>query len=249
MTIIICTFRRREVYTTIEILCLFLKSYPHFDLLVVDNEGSEKLQEFCKEKTVGYVREKVLGLSHARNKGLRVTVDKWVYFLDDDVYVTLEFLEDLNECYEKSDIIFSYVTPSTLPLVDGKLVGGFLASSLSIHGTKISPIGCSFGFFNSGEYRFDERLGRVGRNLAGEEENDLIERMLKDGRSLRLLRGAVVHRIGNKLNMGYIEDYYRNEFASNKKLMKLRILAHISRSFLSRKTTVYRRALVTIFRE
>ena len=95
MTIVICTFRRDEVYVTLNILCLLKAPFPMINVLVVDNHGDDRLQEFCSSIGVDYIYEERLGLS-MRNAGLERTKGDWVYFIDDDVYVTEELLEALS---------------------------------------------------------------------------------------------------------------------------------------------------------
>jgi len=249
MTIVVCTYQRREVYTTIRMLCLLIIPLSNLKLLVIDNEGNSELKEFCEDIGVEYFYERVLGLSHARNAALNLTKNEWVYFVDDDVYVTEELLEELSLNHDKARVLYSYVVPAVLPVIEGEFVAYSLANSLSIHGSSIMPIGCSFGFYNSGDLRFDVTLGRVGRNLAGEEENVFISELMKKGHSLKLLRGAVVHRIGDKLHLNYVQGYFKNQILSTGKNRRLRILFHVLRSTVSRNSRVYRKALMKVYRD
>jgi len=249
MTIIICTYCRKEVYTTLKVLNLLKEPFSNIKVLVVDNHGDEELKAFCVTTGVGYAQEEKLGLSHARNAGLERTKGELVYFIDDDVYVTEELLEDLSLINKRNQVVYSYVVSAALPVIDDEFVGVSLANSLSIHGKSIVPIGCSFGFYNSGNIRFDTSLGRVGRNLAGDEENVLISELLAKGNELRLLNASIVHRIGNKLNNEYIINYYKSELLASGKHRRLRLLFHIIRSFFVKNRKVYRKSLIKVLRE
>lgn len=249
MTIVICTYRRDEVYVTLNILNLLSAPFPTIKVLVVDNHGDDRLREFCASIYVDYIHEERLGLSFARNAALELTKGDWVYFIDDDVYVTEELLEALSVSHSHDDILYSYVVSAVTPVIDGEFVGISLANSLSIHGKALVPIGCSFGFYNNGVIGFDTSLGRVGRNLAGEEENVLISELLESGRKLRLLNASIVHRIGNKLNVDYVVNYYESQVLASGNYRRLRLLFHITRSFLTKNSKIYRRSLMKVYKK
>lgn len=249
MTIVICTYRREEVFVTLNILCLLKEPFPMINVLVVDNHGDDRLQEFCSSIGVDYIYEERLGLSNGRNAGLERTKGDWVYFIDDDVYVTEELLEALSLTHCRDDILYSYVVSAVLPVIDDEFVGISLANSLSIHGKAIIPIGCSFGFYNNGDIYFDSSLGRVGRNLAGDEENAFISELVENGRRLKVLNASIVHRIGNKLNNDYIINYYKSQVLSTGSNRKMRLLFHIARSYLTRNSKTYRKSLISVYKE
>lgn len=215
MNLVFCTYNRIEVFDTLRNLISF-KTHSRFKIIIIDNYGFPKLKSFCEDNNMSYFLEKKLGLSVARNTALNLLPNEWVYFFDDDVFFTQEILDCLYNFKDENKIIYSAVYPSCPPIVNGELITGNALSSLSVHNNKMKPIGCSFGFFNNTNSRFDESLGRIGKKLSGGEENSFISELISNQkRELHLLNASIIHRIQDKLNQNYFNKYYLNELREN----------------------------------
>lgn len=244
MKIIICTYNRKEIYKTIESLLSF-EIFQTSDLIIIDNYGDNRLKLFCDNLGVNYYFEKKTGLSFARNLGLKLTKNQWVYFFDDDITFTKKLLLSLKLKYKKNNIIYSLVKPSKKPKINGFLLTGDLLSALSVHGEKIFPLGCSFGFYNKSTFMFNENLGRFGRKLIGGEENELIRNLIKfEKRNLKLIDGFVFHKIESKLNQDYVNRYYLYELKKGSIFKLIRFLIKIIFLKISKNNNVLLKALI-----
>lgn len=107
ISIVVCTHDRaallREALEAIRDL-----DYPSFEVVVVDNAPSttETLDLLADEfPGFRYVRENAVGLSHARNAGLRAASAPIVAFTDDDVIVDPQWLWAIVSAFSRADDI------------------------------------------------------------------------------------------------------------------------------------------------
>ncbi len=88
LSIIICTYNRAKLLE----LCLeslLSQLNDQIEVLVVDNGSTDQTREVTinfayKIKQIRYIYEPAIGLSHARNRGIKEAHSDWVLFLDDD---------------------------------------------------------------------------------------------------------------------------------------------------------------------
>ena len=93
------------------ILSVLKQTYRNFEILVVNDGGedSRALTESFKDARVRYFRHETnLGVSAARNTGLRNARGKYIAYLDDDDYYFPEHLETLVSFLETSDARVAY---------------------------------------------------------------------------------------------------------------------------------------------
>ena len=83
VTIVVCT-RDRPVQLEACLDALADQSYPHFEILVVNNGGSDVVSEICRQRGVACIREPMPGLTRARNLGARAARSELVAYIDDD---------------------------------------------------------------------------------------------------------------------------------------------------------------------
>ncbi len=70
------------------------QSYPHFELIVVDDGSTDETKEICdRYPKVTYVYQKNQGVAAARNTGLRVSTGEYILFLDSDDCLLPEAIE------------------------------------------------------------------------------------------------------------------------------------------------------------
>lgn len=105
---IICTFKRPD-YLRLALRSLCEQSLPseQYEIVVVDNAVEAKTRQVVKEFDEGcanlrYVTEEKVGLSRARNTGLKVAAGRYVAYMDDDARADAHWLEALVEAFEQT---------------------------------------------------------------------------------------------------------------------------------------------------
>lgn len=175
-----------------------------YEILIIDNNPEEKTKQIVLTYTntysnVRYINEKNLGLSYARNKGIKEAKGEYIAFIDDDAEADKEWLFSLTRCFEQTkprpDIIGGkvllrdeladipkYVTP-IVEVYYSKLDYGNKGLLLNdnkrlthyINGTNFAmkkEIATKIGGFNVS-------LGRRGKSLMSREESRFLEEAAK----------------------------------------------------------------------
>jgi len=217
ISIVICTHNRAALLRDA------LKSYSEMhelqdvvhELIVIDNKSSDNtrkvVDEFTNNKSVRYVLEDELGLSYARNRGIRESSGEVIAFVDDDIIFSERWLVELEQGAKKWTDAAVY-GGKTLPkwemakplwfIDDGFFemrgtVGHFEPNIPEGYMSQF-PWGCNMAFRRSilETLKFDGELGRKGGMLLSSEEWDLfyeIRRM--GGKFVYLPKAMVIHRI------------------------------------------------------
>lgn len=193
ISVIICT-RNRAACLRKALDSLADQNFPvdQFETLVIDNDSCDNTKntvaDFQKRHpamAVHYIHEPVLGLSKARNTGLKEALGDYVAYLDDDAIALHGWL---------SAIIEAFTTPAPAPgCVGGKVepiwekpqppwLGGELLDFLTILDLSPDPMrlrpdqwiaGANMAFDRRlllATGGFPEYLGRCGSNLLSNEE-------------------------------------------------------------------------------
>lgn len=85
VTVIICTYKRPELLGyCLKSLALQTASQDKFETLIIDNAGDRKTELVAEQFGARYIKEPVVGLSHARNRGWKESNTPWILYLDDD---------------------------------------------------------------------------------------------------------------------------------------------------------------------
>lgn len=75
--------------------------------IILVNDGSNKeIEQFCimyNDERIRYIYQENQGVSSARNKGIEMASGKYVFFLDADDFIPLEFCEFINKNYKYID--------------------------------------------------------------------------------------------------------------------------------------------------
>src|ERR1700687_634751 len=105
---IICTFKRPD-YLRHALQSLYEQSLPgeQFEIIVVDNAIEAEAQQVVREFEDGrinlrYVPEENIGLSRARNTGLKAAAGRYVAYIDDDARADAHWLEALVGAFEQT---------------------------------------------------------------------------------------------------------------------------------------------------
>lgn len=203
-----------------------------WEVVVVDNASSDSTRDVVEryvhtELPVEYVFEEKTGLSHARNAGIARSSGEIVAFLDDDVSVRADWLEELERVFGERDAscvggraLLRTETPRPSwwrKEYDAK-VGHFDRGDEEISSRSsddpLVGIGANLAFRRNvferhGLFRAD--LGRKGRSLATGEEVDLMDRVRGSG-ELALYRPDLVvyhHPHPSRFTKAYLRRWYR----------------------------------------
>lgn len=191
-----------------------------YEVIVVDNNSDDygDLLEVIKridlkECNFKIIREMRLGLSYARNRGVKESKGEYVYFIDDDAVPSAQLIESYIKAINETrpDVIGGNILPffevKPTPLLDSsvwgqwsiKYFGGtdrWLKDDEYFLGTNI---GASQSILLS--HKFDPKLGRKGSSLIGGEEWFLGK---KDYKKRFVASAFVLHKIPEKrMEMDY----------------------------------------------
>jgi len=113
VSIIICTYNRaHSLHRTLKSLSAMSGSAPFvWEVLVVDNNSrddtSNTVTLFSREASINvrYVFEDRQGLNHARNAGVKEAKGDLLFFLDDDVEVTVHWLTEMKKAFDTYPVV------------------------------------------------------------------------------------------------------------------------------------------------
>lgn len=97
LSIIICTYNRSILLEKC-IESLLPQLIAGIEIIIIDNNSTDKTAEISKEYTtiysnIWYVFESKVGLSHARNRGIKEAKADWLLYLDDDAIAFPNLIE------------------------------------------------------------------------------------------------------------------------------------------------------------
>jgi len=222
--IVIATYNRSKYLgETLASLARHLRGRSNVCTIVVNNNSSDDTQAVSESfggqlSAFSTLQELQQGLSYARNCGIRAASGDIVVFLDDDVEVHENWLDELLAPF--SDLSVAVVGGKVLPFGMQEFPDwlprefGFLASVFDPTNTvcEIDKVmGANFAVRRSVFEKiglFDVSLGRKGKKLLGGEEVELFFRIRNAGHRIVYTPYSVVwHKIAEKLKREYIEDY------------------------------------------
>lgn len=216
VSIIVCTYNRAgSLKRTLESLArLEVSAGITWEVIVVDNNSSDGTCAVVDETrahlgipNLRYVFEQNQGLSYARNQGICMALGDLILFTDDDVCPEPDWVCRIVEGFKQFSCsacgghispIWEVPPPEWL----SERLYGFLALRLDetgprqITGTNDLPFGANMAFRRSVFAElggFNTELGRKGNVLAGSEELDLFERILRDKGVIYYIPQARVH--------------------------------------------------------
>ena len=221
ITVAICTYNRANyLKDTLKDLAVQSEDPAQFEILVVNNNSPDDTPNVCEwfaETNQGIhfrsVMEKKQGLSHARNRAVEEAAGSFLLFIDDDVHLKKDFVE---QAVRSVDLV------SGLSCAGGRIFVTFDDSEPDWIPDELMPM---FGLHDLGDemknyppdnfprggnmlihrelFReaglFDTNLGRTGNVLSGSEEKDFFEKTRKSGvEPWYLPQLELWHRIGNR---------------------------------------------------
>ena len=204
ISIVVCTYNR-EMYLYDALKSIASNDFPHseYEIVLVNNNSTDSTEEKCKmfaEKfsniNFHYCTETKQGLSHARNKGITESHGDTIVFMDDDILVKPDYLNNLKANLDKTPDLMAFggkIAPKFESGHPPKWLNRWMYSLLSainagesikVFSSDKYPIGANMGFRRK---CFDEcgtfntELGRIGNILLGGEEKDIFMRLRAKG--------------------------------------------------------------------
>lgn len=228
LTVVVCTHNRATLLPRcLEALQRQAGVAPDvLDVIVVDNGSTDGTREvvetFCgKPIPVRYVFEPTLGLSVARNTGLREARAPLVAYIDDDAFAVPQWAADVLSTFETADARLAVVAGRVFPeweIAPPECMTPYLEALYTVHDRGDEP-----RLMTNGEYfvganmifrrevllelgGFEVRLGRIGASLLSNEETHLCDRLAALGYHCAYAPRAIVHHyIGkDRLSPEYI---------------------------------------------
>jgi GT2 family glycosyltransferase len=222
---IICTHNRAG-YLGAAIASVLGQTYPHYELIVVDNASTDDTQAvvdgYLPHPQITYIHEANLGLSTARNRGAAIAQGEILAYLDDDAEASPDWLMALVAAFEQhpqAAIAGGYISLIWPPhITPPGWLSPTLAESLGAYdlGPTIqtitnpgqTPRGLNYAVkktFLTTVGGFDPQLGRVGTNLLSNEELHLTQQALAAGSEVLFVPQAqVAHNVApERLRQGW----------------------------------------------
>jgi glucosyl-dolichyl phosphate glucuronosyltransferase len=227
-TIVIATYRRPAMLrdSVISLRALKIPSNVSLEVLIVDNDPDRSaasvmndLVDQCAEAfALRYVAEPLTGLSHARNRGIEEADGDVIGFLDDDIFISENWLVAMLDCLHRTgaaSVGGPYVNhwegepdPTVLACQYKLVTPDWGDRDFALRG-RSTPGGGNAVFrrqvFDAG-LRFSPELGRIGNLLLSGEDTELFRRLQKQGAAVWYCAGAAMrHRIGGeRLTQDYL---------------------------------------------
>ncbi|SIS65818.1 glycosyltransferase family 2 protein [Belliella pelovolcani] len=191
ISIIICTFNRAPLLE-LALNSIANQTTAPYEVLVIDNKSTDNTNELVSvfQNTIPYLKyyyEENIGLSQARNRGVRESSGDYLAFIDDDcilpnnwVDLAYHLIENKNPDVFGGPVFPFYEKRKPRWFIDRYLTFEFGSSTRKLYHFE-TLIGCNFIIRKSvieriGEFRVD--LGMTGTKVLYSEETELQLRYL-----------------------------------------------------------------------
>lgn len=210
---IICTFKRPD-YLRHALRSLCEQSLPReqYEIIVVDNAVEAETQQIVKDFDDGrvnlrYVTESKVGLSRARNTGLKAAAGRYIAYMDDDARADKHWLEALVNAFEQVSPVPAAIGGRVWLDWQGEKPSWVPEQHLSLytyvdHGSDAHSlengeylVGANLAFEKDALLSvggFDPNLGRQGAVLLSGEEAAIIAQLQERERGVYYAPAAVV---------------------------------------------------------
>jgi glycosyltransferase involved in cell wall biosynthesis len=213
-TVIVCTYNRADSLSgTLDCLSRqAVRSTLRWEVVVVDNNSSDHTRRIVEERrrmwpALRYRFEPNQGLSHARNHGIAAARGEILLFTDDDVCPEPDWVQRIADAMGRHgcDACGGYIAPvweAAPPPWLTERFHGFLAiradrqDTFEVTADCTPPFGANMAFRRNVFDRFglfDVSRGRKGAVLAGGEDIELFDRILRNRGKVMFLGDARVH--------------------------------------------------------
>lgn len=210
ISVIVCTHNRQELLSKC-LLSLNKQSYPSnkLEIVIIDNNSTDNtkiiVQKYTKKAKFAckYVFEPRIGLSQAKNTGIRNSRRKIVAFIDDDAVACKNWVKNIVNCFSKEEIWavggqvkpkFEITPPEWIPQ------RYFFVLGVCDSGRKIAEVPDIAGgnsAFRKEVFKkiglFRTALGHKGRKLLAGEELDFCTRITQAGGKIFYTPKAIIY--------------------------------------------------------
>jgi glycosyltransferase involved in cell wall biosynthesis len=246
LSIIICTHNRADLLRKTLDSLLLLEDIEVVEVIVVDNQSSDHTEAVIDQYLlqnegkliVHSLFERVLGLSAARNAGIRASSAKLVAFLDDDAIPTRQWVRVILDTFEQMPEVMAMggqiaprfetkrppwlIKPFELPLTIIDLGKRVREYPVNLH-----PFGANMALRKSvfEAILFPLDLGRKGNMLLSGEESWVFHKLSKEGQKVLYHPNmSVEHFIpANRLTREWMTQRYYYQGISNGNARKGRL--------------------------
>lgn len=87
---------------------VFNQTYKDYEVIVVNDESMDKSIEIAKKYKINLINQKNMGLSEARNNGIKQAKGEYLIFLDSDDYIEKDLLKEINKSLVNNPDIVRY---------------------------------------------------------------------------------------------------------------------------------------------
>ncbi len=227
VSLIVSTYRRLDMLrNALESLReLEVRNGLEYEVLVVDNDPAcsagelvAALQpEWINTRSLRYLHESQPGLSHVRNRGMDEARGQIIGFLDDDIFISKNWLLDVIDCFNKTGadcvgartvVHWDGEPEATVRACQDQLVDNAIEmGQFEVRGAWL-PGGGNMAIRRSvieDGFRFDHGLGRVGTVLLSGEDTEAMRRLRDGGKRIWFCGSAVMHHrtSGERLKASY----------------------------------------------
>ena len=214
-----------------------LKNRTKFELVLILQNTTEKKIQYLKKKyrnnkKLKIIADKGIGISRARNIGIKYSTGQWILLLDDDITLEVGIIKSLKEslCNEE---LFHYgnvfIRNSKKHYVPFFLINKNLNFWNYNRVSSVSLIINRKVFYSVG--LFDENLGS-GSRFGSSEESDLILRSLLKEIKIKYLKIYSVYHDKPKHSLNKIEYYAKGTGALYKKHLRCKNIKLYFKFFL-----------------
>lgn len=229
ISVVICTYNR-EKYLPLCLEHLKNQTAPKesFEIVIINNNSKDLTDLICSqfisnnpELNVTYDIEYKPGLSHARNRGIELSIGEIICFIDDDGFVFPDYIMNLIELLKKHKNISAFggriypvfesskpnwMSRWLLPLISVLDLG----EQIKLFNFNSYPIGANMGFKKSliSEVGFfNTELGRIENTLLGGEEKDFFYKIRRINIPIYYIPNLRINHIipDSRLSMEYIK--------------------------------------------
>ena len=210
ISVIVCTHNRSDLLPrTLE--SLLVQDYPasEYEVIVVDNRSTDGTKEAVSrlKDRVRYVYEETIGLSHARNRGIRESRGEIVAFIDDDARAEKNWLSAIHRAFDGlkdaacvgGKVLLEWAAPRPSWWTDNMnphLSAVDYGNQVKKLGYPAYPFGTNIVFKREAAEKaggFNPELGRIGKKFLAGEEIEICLTIEKQGGGIYYSPEMVVH--------------------------------------------------------
>ena len=218
MSVVIVTYNKpKDVTEAVE--SLSNQSVKPFEVIVIDDGSNPHQSIEFRIQNLKFIRfNQEVGLSNARNYGIKVAKGECIAFIDDDGLAERNWIEEIQKGLDSADVIGGSIKPlyqASPPEWWNEKDFGAKVGVCNVLSTGVKIWGCNMAF-RTEVFRmiglFNPNLGRRKGKLFSFEETDIINRARSKGFNAQFIPAAVVyHKVPpRRMTIGYIArwNYY-----------------------------------------